>query len=270
MTNEAQTFPSAGHSGSQNRSPPAHPCDWGNITSYQECHGAPCHCNYRSAHEDGDPTSFAHPTNYYAQKSQQHDTHTFSYQPFSLQRTDTISSTATADNLPGPGRALDNLFQYLGRKVENSLNRMARKINVGSSAEGEELGSLVRFMDSSAFGNEPFPLQRTSTISTSATADNLTGPGRALDNLYQYLGQKVEDSFNQIARNIGAGPAAEEEKLRRLARFMEIYRDERASNAKMSIHEKSVKKRSRDIDASCRKLVKYSTCVTSELHRVPA
>lgn len=40
------------------------------------------------------------------------------------------SSNETADNLPGPGRLLGNLYEGIGRRLENGLGRVAVRMGL--------------------------------------------------------------------------------------------------------------------------------------------
>ncbi|KAH8113661.1 hypothetical protein DFH11DRAFT_1773528 [Phellopilus nigrolimitatus] len=50
-----------------------------------------------------------------------------------------ISTDATADDLPGPGRLLGNLFMFLGRRLEAAVNRFAEKRGYGPVASRKRL-----------------------------------------------------------------------------------------------------------------------------------
>ncbi|KAH8113631.1 hypothetical protein DFH11DRAFT_1544859 [Phellopilus nigrolimitatus] len=53
-----------------------------------------------------------------------------------------ISSNATADNLPGPGRLLGNLFMFLGRRLEAVASRFAEKRGYGPEASRKRLAMM--------------------------------------------------------------------------------------------------------------------------------
>ncbi|KAH8113660.1 hypothetical protein DFH11DRAFT_1727646 [Phellopilus nigrolimitatus] len=55
-----------------------------------------------------------------------------------------ISSNATADNLPGPGRLLGNLYMFLGRRLEAAASRYMEKRGYGPEASKERLERLCR------------------------------------------------------------------------------------------------------------------------------
>jgi hypothetical protein len=63
-----------------------------------------------------------------------------------------VSSTATMDNLPGPGRGLDQLFQYLGRRFDRSLAIGMDKLGFGPAAtERRALKSIKRLPQSGVY-----------------------------------------------------------------------------------------------------------------------
>ncbi|KLO08847.1 hypothetical protein SCHPADRAFT_592790 [Schizopora paradoxa] len=77
-----------------------------------------------------------------------------------LTRTDTrttISSTATADDLPGPGRILDGLLQRLGRRVESFLNGYANRFGLGPVYVAEEIRFLSRYGELTIFDRYSLP-----------------------------------------------------------------------------------------------------------------
>ena len=110
----------------------------------------------------------------------------------------TISTNATTTNLPGPGRTLDLLYQYAGRKLENAIGRVAQRIGY-TGQHPEELQSLAEY--------------ESSDFSTNATTSNLPGAGRTLDLFYQYAGRKLENALNNAAHGMGYGPNAVERRI---------------------------------------------------------
>lgn len=52
------------------------------------------------------------------------------------------SSNETADNLPGPGRLLGNLYDNAGRRLENGLGRVARRM--GRRSRNKAINSRSR------------------------------------------------------------------------------------------------------------------------------
>ncbi|KLO05070.1 hypothetical protein SCHPADRAFT_738248 [Schizopora paradoxa] len=144
-------------------------------------------------------------------------------------------SNATASNLPGPGRNVGLLYDYVGRKLESALKRRREP---GSGAVHEENAS-----HSTA----------NSLVDTNATAPNLPGPGRNIGNLFDWLGVKIEAVANQKAVQLNLGPQAVAKTIRELCRHDErLFIDRHRSPTQLS---KSQTKRLRKL---CKKLVKYT------------
>lgn len=53
-----------------------------------------------------------------------------------------ITSTATADNNPGPGRIVDNLFQKWGKALERYLEKLLSRYGVGPEAVAARIRDL--------------------------------------------------------------------------------------------------------------------------------
>ena len=53
------------------------------------------------------------------------------------------TSTETANDLPGPGRLLGNLYSYLGMRVENGLGRVAVLRGRGPEATALEIRRIL-------------------------------------------------------------------------------------------------------------------------------
>ncbi|KLO08842.1 hypothetical protein SCHPADRAFT_1000667 [Schizopora paradoxa] len=56
----------------------------------------------------------------------------------------TISSNATASNLPGAGRVVGNVFETLGRRLESIINRVATDRGLGPLAVAQDIRKLRR------------------------------------------------------------------------------------------------------------------------------
>ena len=61
----------------------------------------------------------------------------------------TNSLTATASDIPGPGRLLGKLYSRLGRKVERGISVVAVKMGYGPRRTAMRLRKLVQDSDSS-------------------------------------------------------------------------------------------------------------------------
>lgn len=119
------------------------------------------------------------------------------YERYVLIRVDTTSTNATADNRPGAGRALDQLYQRGGRRIEHAVGAIAKRI-----IEHRQPTTNANAQ------NQIISLPRVDTISTNATEDDRPGPGRGLGKLYDMGGKKVERMLGNFSERIGLGPMA--------------------------------------------------------------
>ncbi|KLO11463.1 hypothetical protein SCHPADRAFT_469133 [Schizopora paradoxa] len=65
-----------------------------------------------------------------------------------------IASDATGPNNPGPGRNLGRLYDALGAKFENFLNKKAARSNYGPDVLAQRIRELRRYREAVAFGYE--------------------------------------------------------------------------------------------------------------------
>lgn len=74
-----------------------------------------------------------------------------------LVRADTISTNATLDDLPGPGRGLDKLYQRVGRRIELTANLYADRLGFGPSAvERSILAAFEQMSNASSHASKPW------------------------------------------------------------------------------------------------------------------
>lgn len=111
---------------------------------------------------------------------------------------DTISTNDTASDLPGPGRTLDRLYQFAGRKLERAIGQIAHRVGY-DGPYAEDLKSLAEY--------------ESSDFSTNATTSNMPGAGRTIDLFYQLAGRKLENALNKTAHEMGYGPNAIEKRI---------------------------------------------------------
>ncbi|KLO08850.1 hypothetical protein SCHPADRAFT_592897 [Schizopora paradoxa] len=77
-----------------------------------------------------------------------HNPHAMEYNYYTpLARTDTVSTNATAPNLPGPGRNLGLLLDRVGKQVESFMNKCANQSGMGPVATAREIRQLRRYED---------------------------------------------------------------------------------------------------------------------------
>ena len=117
----------------------------------------------------------------------------------------TVLTNATESNRPGPGRALDNLFQSSGRGLERLIYKVVKIYRAGKKQKPQE-ASLVLWQEQKS--NE------LDGLSDNATASNRPGPGRLLDKIYQSNGRDLEKTLGKLADKAGFGPAAVERRVR--------------------------------------------------------
>lgn len=106
-----------------------------------------------------------------------------------------FSTTATADNLPGAGRAIDTyIYQPVGRRIE----RLAKRFTTLSSQNrtgSEDIGDAAIYSTSTtAYSSDSDDSANSvNSFSTTATANNLPGAGRAVDTyIFQPMGRRIE------------------------------------------------------------------------------
>lgn len=149
------------------------------------------------------------------------------------------SSDETADDLPGPGRVLGNVYKAVGRRLENKLNRAAERIGyiptrVDAYYDGKEHEYTVQATENNA------ACELCSLVSSSdETADDLPGPGRMLGKLYSHAGRFVVKGLSVVAERRGYGPTVTALRIR------DIFEDE------------LLPKRRKFLRKSCKDLVRY-------------
>lgn len=116
--------------------------------------------------------------------------------------TPSVSTNATEDNRPGPGRTLGLLYKHFGRRIEGPINRFAASRRPAARATIGRTRSSTELSDSSS-----------SSVSTNATADDNIGPGRVLGLLFDHLGRKLEALINRTAIEGGLGPDAAHDRI---------------------------------------------------------
>lgn len=167
-----------------------------------------------------------------------------------------ISTTATAPNLPGAGRTVGLAIDRLGTRFESFLNTRAPRL-------GRRPKTTPQNTRRSGQGRE-IPITRhdsISSVSTDATAPNLPGAGRTVGLLMDFLGSHLELFLNLRARHLGLGPEAIAQEIRRLRRHHEtsiLQRHEVSTVQLTRVEAQTLKK-------LCKRLLKYARCVLREL-----
>jgi hypothetical protein len=110
--------------------------------------------------------------------------------------------------------------------------RKVRKVHKTSITTIVLTEGIISLQPTSAQPPEtPFEVTPISRIDTTETADNLPGPGRGLDKVYQALGRKLERGMGIAAEKAGFGPEGTERKIKRAAEFIEFPVDVRVKRA---------------------------------------
>ncbi|KLO13893.1 hypothetical protein SCHPADRAFT_940000 [Schizopora paradoxa] len=158
---------------------------------------------------------------------------------FRIDTTDTcssISTTATAPNLPGPGRNVGLIFDFLGASLERF---MIRRASMRLRLRAEAVVS-------------------TSSVSTTATAPNLSGAGRTVGLLFDFLGITLERFMNrQAATRLRLGPDAVVQDIRALRRLWPY------SESFVDAHPPTLDEQRR-LAKLCKKLLKYCSATVLE------
>ncbi|KLO08855.1 hypothetical protein SCHPADRAFT_981278 [Schizopora paradoxa] len=125
----------------------------------------------------------------------------------SLIRTDTrssVSTNATAPNLPGPGRILGLLLDRVGKRIESFLNRCANRSGMGPVATAREIRLLRRYGEltiQERYSLPPIQLSKRETKKLKKRCDTLlkfVGSrilSTQLDALEQVMALSMEDSL---------------------------------------------------------------------------
>ena len=99
--------------------------------------------------------------------------------------------------------------------------------------------------------------ERCSVASSTSTASNLPGPGRALDNLYGSVGRTIEARLGRLAEKLGRGPRMAAVRIeRRRSKVLNFAGDRRKARTK-----------TKKVVKDCKKLVGYVQWVPFPYHR---
>lgn len=182
-----------------------------------------------------------------------------------------ISTNATEDNRPGPGRTLGLLYDYLGSRIEGPINRFTTSRRAAPRAVIARTRSRAESSDSSA-----------SSIATDATDDNLPGPGRVLGHLFNHFGRKLEGLISRYAIKRGLGPDAAYDRIElRIKADAERIRHEHRqisdySEEKVALYEFRMRRLVRrlleqqEMVRDCRRLIKYAQYVSFSSRELPS
>lgn len=182
-----------------------------------------------------------------------------------LSRFSSISSTATAPNLPGAGRTVGLILDWVGSGLESFVGKRIAKPNLKAEAAAQD----ANHSHFTASNLEDFNRQQTlphdkqitpsssSSVSSTATAPNLVGPGRTLGLLFDWLGEGLEGKLNKRATQLNLGPEAIARDIRRLRRHEQIDAFVRYAAPYAHVNKAKEKK----VRKLCKNLMKYARLV---------
>lgn len=106
------------------------------------------------------------------------------------------------------------------------------------------------------------------SLSSTATEDNRPGPGRGLDQIFQYLGRHLDRGMGVVMAKLGHGPAAAERRvLKAIERLspdgfyrIKVVRGKRRVKVLTASEIEQVRK---EVRKDCERLAKYSRCVAA-------
>ncbi|KLO06125.1 hypothetical protein SCHPADRAFT_699894 [Schizopora paradoxa] len=166
-----------------------------------------------------------------------------------------ISSTATAPNLPGAGRTVGQALDRLGTRFESLLNSRASQFGFQKKSSSQN----ARFAQRSRQHHETFLARQDSisSVSTNATAPNLPGAGRTVGLLMDFLGLHLEFFMNMRAQRFGLGPEAIAQEIRLLRKHHDTSILERHEMSTVELN----RSEARTLKKLCKKLLKYARFV---------
>lgn len=161
--------------------------------------------------------------------------------------TSSISTNATAPNLPGPGRTIGLAYDALGSRLERLLSRFARPRNKLALRSPSE--SSLR-------------------TSSTATQSNNPGTGRVIGLAYSALGRVLVKRLNRIACTVGLGPDAAGQKIERWHLQVGERHTKRTGDATYhDLEDMVLKKDAKKVRKLCKTLMKYAQYVVINLTR---
>lgn len=164
----------------------------------------------------------------------------------SSESSSSVSSTATAPNLPGAGRTVGLFFDNVGARLESGVNTFAYRRGMRSTKADNRRLQVVRRRRS------------LDSISTNATASNLPGAGRTMGLLFEYLGRRLESVLNVSATRRGMDPRAVAMQIRRLCLHDRTTIQDRHSE---DFNNLLTRKEKRKLSRLCSKLIGHARYV---------
>lgn len=190
------------------------------------------------------------------------DDYQFYLRPAQIASVSTFSTTATAPNLPGPGRVIGLGYDALGNVLVSRINRLNarfRRQGATASAQVTVPGEHARITGGSPNGEDDAPEASASqsSFSTMATAPNLPGTGRVLGLVYDDLGSRLVKLLTKWAIKLEYSPEEASKAI-----FERIYQIEHNNGKKKSLGPLCIRDLSRSdiamLRKACRRLLKYA------------
>lgn len=123
-----------------------------------------------------------------------------------------LSTNATADNLPGPGRTIGLAYDFGGRMLETQLGSFVQKYGRGKQKSPSDTpsasSSSTLLDDSDSLLYQSADFASNSSPSTNATASNLPGTGRTFGLAYTVAGRVLERHLSVVGEKLGLGSRA--------------------------------------------------------------
>lgn len=145
--------------------------------------------------------------------SHHYDDYHFYLRPAQIASISTFSTTATAPNLPGPGRVIGLGYDALGHVLVSRINRLNARFRRQGAATNAQMMVPDDAQPSSALPSgvglndgPPGASASRESFSTMATAPNLPGTGRVLGLVYDKLAARLVTFLTKWALKLGLGP----------------------------------------------------------------
>ena len=182
----------------------------------------------------------------------------------------TFSTTATAPNLPGPGRVIGLGYDALGNVLVDHIGRLRSRFRKGKQNESQALHSsedLAQslFPQDEEAGETLESSEKSASqesFSTNATAPNLPGTGRVLGLLYDALGNKLVNWMSKWAVKHGYSPEVVGEDVYGKMYVLRCNNRQKAKSDVVRIEDLS-KSETLELRKACKRILKYAMWVLS-------
>lgn len=188
------------------------------------------------------------------------DDYEFYLRPAQIASVSTFSTTATAPNLPGPGRVIGLAYDALGNVLVSKISRLNARFRGQERSTDVQVTIPGRILVGSPYeeNDTPEAFASQSSFSTMATAPNLPGTGRVLGLVYDDLGFRLVQLLTKWAIKLDYSPEEASKAI-----FERIYQIEHNNrNKRRSLGPVCIGDLSRSdvaiLRKGCRRLLKYA------------